>query len=219
MDPEFWLERWRLNEIGFHQTDFNARLIRHWPALNVVKGARVFVPLCGKSRDIVWFAQAGYEVLGVELAARAIETFFQEAAAPYSHRQETRFSIYEGTGVRILCGDFFGLIAADLAGTSAVFDRAALIALPPEMRRHYVEHLLAVLPNRAEILLLTLEYDQTRVAGPPFSVQRSEVESLYGGRCSITRLEAATNDQVPPRFSAQGIEETTESTYRLVKER
>lgn len=218
MDANFWLERWRLNEIGFHQADFNARLIRYWPALNVPAGGTVFVPLCGKSRDMIWLAQAGYRVLGVELAPIAIETFFREAAAPYSHRQQSPLSVYEGMGIRILCGDFFSLGAADLAGISAVFDRGALVALPPEMRRRYVDHLLTVLPNRAEILLLTLEYDQTRVGGPPFSVQRAEVESLYGARCSITRLEAVTSDQVPPRFSAQGIKETGESTYRIVKE-
>jgi thiopurine S-methyltransferase len=216
MDANFWLERWRLNQIGFHQADFNARLIRHWPALNVPKGGTVFVPLCGKSRDMLWFAQAGYRVLGVELASAAIEAFFQDAGAPYVYRQQSPLSWYEGTGIRIGCGNFFDLTTADLAETNAVFDRGALVALPPDMRRRYVDHLLAVLPQRAEILLLTLEYDQTRVGGPPFSVQRVEVESLYGGRCSVTRLEAATTDQVPPHFSAQGIKTTGESTYRII---
>jgi len=219
MDANFWLERWRLNQIGFHQADYNPLLIRHWPALQVPAGGLVFVPLCGKSRDMLWFAQAGYRVVGVELASAAIEAFFKEAAAPYVHRQKLPLSVYEATGVRIFCGNFFELVAADLAGTNAVFDRGALVALPPEMRRLYVDHLLTVLPNRAEILLLTLEYAQTRVGGPPFSVQRAEVETLYGGRCSITRLETATTDQVPPHFLAQGIKSTSESTYRIVKER
>jgi thiopurine S-methyltransferase len=219
MDANFWLERWRLDEIGFHQADYNARLMKHWPALNVPKGGTVFVPLCGKSRDMIWLAQAGHEVLGVELAPVAIEAFFREAAAPYSHRQRSPLSVYEGNGIRILCGDFFDLAAEDLVGTRGVFDRGALVALPPKMRRRYVDHLLTVLPVRTEILLLTLEYDQTRVGGPPFSVQRAEVEALYGGRCSIMQLESVTTDQVPPRFLAQGVIETGDSTYRIVKER
>jgi thiopurine S-methyltransferase len=219
MDADFWLERWRLNEIGFHQANYNARLTTHWPALDVPKGATVFVPLCGKSKDMIWLAQAGHMVLGVELAPIAIETFFREAAAPYSHRQQSPLSVYEGMGIRILCGDFFDLDADHLVGTGGVFDRGALVALPPEMRRRYVDHLLTVLPVRTEILLLTLEYDQTRVGGPPFSVQRAEVESLYGGRCSIMQLESVTTDQVPPRFLAQGVIETGDSTYRIVKER
>lgn len=218
MDRNFWLERWRLNQIGFHQANFNARLIRHWPTLKVPRGGLVFVPLCGKTRDMIWFAQAGYRVLGIELAPAAIEAFFHEASAPYVHRQQLPLSVYEGMGIRILGGDFFDLTAADLAGTNGVFDRGALVALPPEMRRRYVDHLLTVLPSGAEILLLTLEYEQSRVGGPPFSVQREEVEQLYGERCSITRLEAATTDQVSPHFSAQGVTSAGESTYRIVKE-
>ena len=219
MDADFWLERWRLNEIGFHQANYNARLTTHWPALDVPKGATVFVPLCGKSKDMIWLAQAGHKVLGVELSPVAIEAFFQEAAAPYSYRQMSPLSSYEGNGIRILCGDFFDIDADDLVGTGGAFDRGALVALPPAMRRRYVDHLLTVLPVRAEILLLTLEYDQARVGGPPFSVQRAEVESLYGDRCSIVQLESVTTDQVPPRFSAQGVVETADCTYRIVKER
>src|SRR5262245_58779604 len=188
MDADFWHERWRLNEIGFHQADFNARLIRHWPALNVAKGGTVFVPLCGKSRDMWWLAHAGYRVIGVELSSLAIETFFQVARAPYVHRQQSPVSWYEGDGIRIGCGNFFDLTSADLVGTNAVFDRGALVALPGEMRRRYVEHLLNVLPGNVEILLLTLEYDQSRIGGPPFSVLRTEVEALYGSRCSVIRM-------------------------------
>ena len=218
MDANFWLERWRLNQIGFHQTDYNARLIRHWPALDVPKGGTLFVPLCGKSRDMWWLAEAGHRVIGVELSSMAIEAFFEDASAPYVYRQRSPLSWYEGNGIRIGCGNFFDLTAADLVGANGVFDRGALVALPVEMRRRYVDHLLKVVPVHAEILLLTLEYDQTRVGGPPFSVLRTEVESLYADRCAVTRLEAATTDQVPPHFAAQGISSTSESSYRIIKE-
>jgi thiopurine S-methyltransferase len=218
MDHEFWRERWRLGQIGFHQQDYNAHLIRHWPALGVPAGGRVFVPLCGKSRDMLWLANAGYKVLGIELEALAIEAFFGAASAPYSHRQHGRLSMYEGLGVNILCGDFFDVAPDDLVGTQGVFDRGALVALPRETRRRYVDHLLAALPVGARILLLTIEYDQSLVDGPPFSVLRPEVESLYGARCAITRMETATTDQVPPHFQRSGITQAGESSYRIVKE-
>src|SRR6185295_5183115 len=109
MDKEFWLERWRTNQIGFHQADFNARLSQHWPALGVRNGAKVFVPLCGKSRDMLWLAQRGHPVLGIELSQTAIEAFFAEADAPYQRRQSTVLPSFEGNGVSIFCGDFFDL--------------------------------------------------------------------------------------------------------------
>lgn len=219
MDHEFWLERWQTNQIGFHQTEFNAWLLQHWPALGLSAGARVFVPLCGKSRDMLWLAGAGHPVIGVELSSTAIEAFFDEAGAPHSRRQHGRSTFYDGGRIGIYCGDFFELTERELAGTAGVFDRGALIALPPPMRRRYADHLLKILPIGAQSLLLTLEYDQSRVSGPPFSVQRDEVTDLFAARCSIELLEHSPTQDVPPRFHAQGIREAGESAYRIVKER
>lgn len=217
MDHEFWRERWRLNQIGFHQAQFNERLVRYWSTLELPAGGRVFVPLCGKSRDMAWLAGEGHPVSGVELAPQAIKAFFNESSAPYTDRQEGAFTAYEGAGLRIYCGDFFELTSRELDGTVGVFDRGALVALPREMRRRYVEHLLSILPPHTEILLLTIEYDQNLISGPPFSVQSDEVEALFGKRCSIDLLERTLSDRVPAHFLANGIREAGESVYRIVK--
>jgi thiopurine S-methyltransferase len=219
MDHEFWLERWRTNQIGFHQTAFNARLMQHWPALGLATDARVFVPLCGKSRDMLWLAGTGHAVTGVELSSTAVEAFFAEAGAPRSRRQAGPFVFYDGGRIGVYCGDFFALTEREVAGTAGVFDRGALIALPPAMRRRYAEHLLNILPVGAQSLLLTIEYDQDRASGPPFSVQPEEVADLFGARCSVELLDRSPAQEMPPRFQAQGIREAGESTYRIIKER
>ena len=216
MEREFWIERWRLNQIGFHQADYNERLLRHWAALNVPAGARVFVPLCGKSRDMWWLTARGHSVVGVELVPAAAEAFFAEASAPYERRQAGAFVAYEGMNVRILCGDVFDVSADHLAGVRGAFDRGALVALPPPMRRRYVAHVLDILPIGAATLLLTVEYDQRRADGPPFAVHGDEVEALYGARCAIDLLDR-TPAEMPPRFDAVGAR--GESTYRIVKTR
>jgi thiopurine S-methyltransferase len=219
MDHEFWLERWRTNQTGFHQADFNARLIRHWPALGLATDARVFVPLCGKSRDMVWLAGVGHAVTGVELSPTAVEAFFAETTAPHLRRQIGPFTFYDGGRIGVYCGDFFELTEREIDGTAGVFDRGALIALPPPMRRRYADHLLKILPVGAQSLLLTIEYDQERASGPPFSVQPEEVTDLFAARCSIELLERSPTQEMPPRFHAQGIREAGESVYRIIKER
>ena len=218
LEKEFWLDRWRANQIGFHQADFNARLQRHWPSLGVPDGASVFVPLCGKSRDMLWLAGRGHRVIGVELSMLAAEAFFAEASAPHTHRQSGPFTVFENERIAVWCGDFFDLTAGDLREVAAVFDRGALVALPPPMRRRYAEHLLTILPRRARILLLTLEYDQALASGPPFSVQPGEVAQLFAGRCSIDLLERTSTEEMPPRFQAQGIREASETSYLITKE-
>jgi len=219
VERDFWLERWRLGQIGFHQSSVNARLQQFWPTLEIEPDTRVFVPLCGKSGDMWWLAQRGHPVVGVELSTIAIETFFDEAAAPYEVRQQGRFAVYDGKGITILCGDFFALTAADLRDIGAVFDRASLIALPPPMRARYAAHLLDVLPIGVQSLLLTIEYDQSRAAGPPFSVRQEEVEALFTPRCRVDALDRRAVEEVPPRFHAEGIRQVFECSYRLVKER
>ena len=216
MEREFWLERWRLNQIGFHQADYNARLRKHWAGLNVPAGAAVFVPLCGKSRDMWWLAAQGHSVIGTELAPAAVEAFFGEASAPYERRQAARFVAYEGMHVRILCGDVFDLSADDLVDVRGAFDRGGLVALPPPMRRRYAAHLLDILPVGTATLLLTVEYDQSHADGPPFAVHDDEVDALYGARCSVDLLER-TAAEMPPRLDAVG--PRGESTYRIVKTR
>ncbi len=173
---------------------------------------------------MLWLAQQGHPVLGVELSQTAVEAFFAEADAPYQRRQAGLFQSFEGqslegAGIEILCGDFFELMPLDLVGVAGVFDRGSLVALPQEMRHHYAEHLLTILPLGAQILLLTIEYDQSVASGPPFAVHPDEVTALFGARCAVSMLDSAPGEPMPPRFQAQGIRTAGESTYRIVKER
>ena len=183
MEPRFWHDRWETNEIGFHQDDVNPLLLKHWGDLNAASGARVLVPLCGKSRDLTWLAEQGHEAVGVELSEIAAQAFFAEQGLRAQRRETGGFVDYEadcGAGrVRILCGDFFALTAARVGEATAVFDRAALIAMPPAMRPRYAGQLQALLPADAPILLITLGYEEGQVNPPPFRVPREEIEALY----------------------------------------
>lgn len=192
MKHDFWHQRWSEGRIGFHQADFNPYLKKYWQLLSLAGDDRVFVPLCGKSKDMLWLREQGHEVLGVELNSSACEAFFAENGAEPECIQMPGFVVRSVDGVQLLCGDFFSLNAEDLRDVSAVYDRAALIALPPEMRVQYVEYLAQILPRGVQILLITLEFEGE--GGPPFSVQGTEVERLFGAAFEIECLERTQPD-------------------------
>ena len=192
MKHDFWHQRWSEGRIGFHQADFNPYLKKYWQLLSLAGDDRVFVPLCGKSKDMLWLREQGHEVLGVELNSSACGAFFAENEAEPEFSQRPGFVVRSVDGVQLLCGDFFSLNAEDLRDVSAVYDRAALIALPPEMRVQYVEYLAQILPRGVQILLITLEFEGE--GGPPFSVQGTEVERLFGVAFEIECLERTQPD-------------------------
>ena len=217
MQPEFWHDRWERNQIGFHLQEVNPYLRRLWPTLEVAQGSRVLVPLCGKSLDLSWLAAQGYDVLGIELSQTAVEQFFAEQKVVPNIRQQGAFKVYEAGPVRIMCGDIFALSAADVADCSAFYDRAAMIALPVEMRAAYAGRLTQILPNGCKGLLITLDYDQSQMKGPPFSVPYAEVESLL---CPAWSLEVVEQPDVLDqewKFLKGGVTRLVERVYRLNK--
>ncbi len=189
MNPDFWHQRWQENQIGFHQAAPTPLLVEHWPALGVAPGAQVFVPLAGKSLDMLWFAAQGYRVLGVELSQIAVERFFAEHGLQPDIRDTKYGRHYAAGGIAIVNGDAFGLDADALRGCAAVFDRAALIALPPELRVRYANALYAKLPTVCRGLLVTLDYPQHEREGPPFAVPEAEVQSLFARDWTIELLQ------------------------------
>jgi thiopurine S-methyltransferase len=215
MDPDFWHQRWREGRIGFHQDRPTPLLLEHWPALALAPGSQVFVPLAGKSLDLVWLAAQGHRVLGVELSPLAVEQFFAgHGLTPEVH--DSRYGRHYRAGdIELICGDVFGLDAEALPGCAAVYDRAALIALPPELRRRYVRELHAQLPAGCRGLLITLEYPQHEKQGPPFAVLEAEVRELYGRDWAVATLDRHDILAEQPAFAAEGVSMLATVVYRL----
>jgi len=216
MEAEFWHTRWEKSEIGFHQEEINTHLQTFWSELAPQQEITIFVPLCGKTRDMIWLRAEGYDVLGVEVSPIAVEAFFQEHALEPVINTQGDFQRWEVDGLAILCGDYFRLHKKDLARTGAVYDRASLIALPPRMRASYVQQLKAILPPAVQMLLITLEYPQEEMKGPPFSVEEQEVRQLFSADYEITRLCDFDILQENPRFQAKGLTRFNEKVFRLV---
>jgi thiopurine S-methyltransferase len=215
MHPDFWHQRWQDGRIGFHQDRPTPLMLEHWPALGVAPGARVFVPLCGKALDMAWFASQGLRVLGAELSELAVRQFFDEHGLAPGVEERPTGRHYRAGGIEIVCGDAFGLDDALLATCDAVFDRAALIALPAPMRRRYAESLYARLPAGCRGLLVTLEYPAHEKAGPPFPVAEDEVRALYGREWTVRVLERRDILDAQPAFADEGVTRLETVVYRL----
>jgi thiopurine S-methyltransferase len=215
MKKDFWLERWDREEIGFHQNEVNPYLCEYWQELHLARGSMVFVPLCGKSQDMLWLRKQGHQVMGVELSNIAVQAFFKENGYTPHHVTRGKFAHCEADGIRILCGDFFDLSKDDLAKVSAVYDRASLIALPPEMRERYVRRLANILPPATQILLITVDYPQPEMQGPPFSVSSGEVEALYREHAEVRLLAQLDVLAQNPRFQQRGLSRLQENIFLL----
>jgi thiopurine S-methyltransferase len=216
MNTDFWLARWAKHEIGFHQQHVNGYLREYWPQLQIPQGGTVFVPLCGKSLDMRWLRERGYRVLGIEIARNACSEFFEEWKVTPAVTTTAKFERWKAQGVTLLCGDFFALEEGDLPQVDAVFDRAALVALPPPMRRTYAAKLREILPAHVPILLVAPDYDQLEMKGPPFAVPRSEIHELFAG-CEIDELAAVDVTGAPEnaRFRQRGLTKLMERVFRI----
>lgn len=184
MEHDFWRERWQNNQIGFHEKDGNKLLLRHFDAIELPTGSRYFLPLCGKTGDIAQLLIKGYRVVGVELVEKAIIQLFDELGVEPNVSKTGTFKHYSAPDVDVFVGDFFALTAEILGPVDAVYDRAALVAFPPDMRARYTAH-LAKITNRARQMLITFEYDQSDMDGPPFNVHEDEVHAHYAADYEI----------------------------------
>lgn len=206
MQPDYWHSRWREGHIAFHRAEANPLLIEHRAVFT--ECTRVLVPLCGKSVDLEWLIIHGFQVVGVELSELAAQAFFSEQALVPTRREQAGFVVYELGNLAIWVGDFFATNPADLAIFDAVYDDAALIALPPELRRSYVSQIRTLMAPGAKLLLITLQFDAA--GGPPFSVSAEEVRELYAGaseiRCLAT-LDARADNPEPIERGASYVHE------------
>jgi thiopurine S-methyltransferase len=215
VDADFWLQRWNEGRIGFHRDEVMPLLEKHWPGLGVRAGGRVFVPLAGKSLDMHWLAAQGHEVLGAELSPLAVQAFFAEAGLQPAIHADAEGVHHRAGPVDLVLGDVFALSADLLGRMDAVYDRAAIIALPPPMRRRYVAEVYAKLPRGCHGLLITLEYPQAEMGGPPFSVDEAEVRDLFAPGWDVGLLERRDILAQEPRFREDGVSALSTAVYRL----
>lgn len=215
MNTEFWLDNWKNNKIGFHQQAVNPYLTAFWRQLNIPPDSGVFVPLCGKSLDLVWLNRQGHCVIGVEVSELAVSQFFSENGLKYNLSEQDGFYRYKSDRLVLWQGDFLNLRPEHLHDVAAVYDRATLVALPAELRQKYVKHLIGILPAKVKILLVGFEYEQAEMAGPPFSVEEAEVRMLFQANFDIKVLQSQDALENYPAFRDRGLSKLIEKVYLL----
>ena len=217
MEPDFWQQRWQQGRIGFHQDRPTPLLEQYWPEVFAPAGSRVLVPLCGKSLDMLWLAGRGHRVLGVELSAIAVQQFFGEHGMVPRIHESASGTHYASGPIEIVLGDAFALDDGLLAGCQAIYDRAALIALPPPMRLQYAYRVYARMAPGTRALVVDLEYPQAEKDGPPFSVGADEIHTLFGERWDIDLLERREILDGQPAFREEGVTALHTSAWRMLK--
>ncbi|CAH7323747.1 Thiopurine S-methyltransferase [Vibrio chagasii] len=214
-NPEFWHNKWAANQIGFHLEDVNPLLVEFWKATDPSYEKSVFVPLCGKSEDLIWLASKHEDVQGVELSQIAVRAFFSEHFyTPTVTQINGQHELYQFDELSVYTGDYF---TAPIQPVDIIYDRASLVALPAELRVQYVERLKQLLKPGGKILLVTLDYDQDEMAGPPFSVPKLEIDQLFAGY-KITLLNQDIADHEHPKIAKKGLSRFSEEVYLIESE-
>lgn len=203
MDPDFWKERWAAGRIGFHEGTTNALLEQHVDQLGESK--RVLVPLCGKTEDMAFLASRGHEVVGIELVEDAARAFFEEHRLAPEIGGDAVLRRYHAASVTILVGDLFACTRAEVGDVNALYDRAAIVALPAELRARYVPHVRSLLAPGSRGLIITFVYDPSKMNGPPFSVPESELRRLYGSPGATLETLAPLEGRPDPRGRFQDL--------------
>ena len=207
MESEDWLDRWENGRTGWHEVDGNAGLKSHW---NIDIGS-VLVPLCGKSPDLLWLASRGHDVVGIELAEKAIREFFTEQDLNYFKVDGEAMPTFraESLPLTIVCGDYFEFSGGPF---DALYDRGSIVAIDPAIRSDYVRQTKALLKPHASLLVITLEYDQDVVNGPPFSLLADELRDYWQ---DLERVEVTDDiNNCPPKFRAAGLTDIAEVVWR-----
>jgi len=189
MEASFWHQKWERGDIAFHESEANLFLVEHFEKLNPAKGSRVFLPLCGKTRDIAWLLAHDYRVVGAELSELAVNELFKELGLEPEISKVEKLARYSAKDIDLLVGDIFDVSAEFLGPVNAIYDRAALVALPADVREQYTSHLMNI-TDTAPQLLITYEYDQRLIDGPPFSVNADEVKRHYGVAYQLKSVES-----------------------------
>ena len=212
INNEFWLKKWDDGIIGFHKTSVNEKLSGFFNEVQDESTKRVYVPLCGKSIDMVWLAQQGLQVVGSEIAELAIRQFFSENEIPFE-QDGHRFSSEQ---IVIENNDFYAFDPRTVGPIDAIYDRAAMVAMPTQRHAEYADRLLEILRPGGSILLVTFDYNQEQMSGPPFSIPEKHVlEHFHKGK--ITKLFHQSILETEPKFQSRGLDRLTETVWRIQK--
>ena len=214
MEKQFWEEKWEAQELGFHLSFVHPILKRNLAAFDLPAGATVFLPLCGKALDIGWLLDQGLRVVGVKLSELAVSQLFESLGVRPDVSPWGDGRMWRHGALTVFQGDFFALTTDDPGDVAMVYDRAALVALPAAMRERYAAH-LATVTARAPQLLITFEYDQNRMDGPPFSVTAEDVKRLYGSSHVLECLSRKDVIDNQPAFRERGLDRFEEIAWRL----
>lgn len=214
MESSFWKEVWNEGQIGFHQSEINKNLKRF--AQKFKDRSTVLVPLCGKSKDMCYLTEQGHKVHGVEIVEKAIIEFKEENPAYWTHSTASEFEKFSSSEIDLYLGDFHRFSKLDM-NYESIFDRASMIALPPEMRKVHAKELSTLTKKSGNILLITLEYPQEKVAGPPFSVPKYEVENLFEHEFHIEEIAHESTKNIGSKFINAGINKVEQRVYWLTK--
>jgi len=215
-DHSFWHNKWEKNEIGFHLQNFHPLLEKY--SEQIFSGhTDIFVPLCGKTADLRYLSRLDKKVVGVELSEIAAKAFYQEQFEilnPVSKTTDKKmFQRYSEQNVQILVGDYFSLNSSLLNNATGIYDRAALVALPEDMRKLYVEQIKNICPT-ASMLLIALDYEQSKMSGPPFSVVPQEINQLFSF-AKIKQLSRKNIIDKEPKFISKGLTSFYQTAYHI----
>ncbi|WP_445946478.1 thiopurine S-methyltransferase [Shewanella sp.] len=215
MEPNFWHDKWHQQLIGFHQPQVNQLLLTHWQQLDIPSQGQVFVPLCGKSLDMCYLAELGHNVLGCELNLSAVEQFYVENQLTVTSQTLAEHKLFNCEQIQIWQGDIFTLAAQTTQNISGFYDRAALIAWPESLRLGYVKQLATLIPKGCTGLLVTLDYPQETLQGPPFAVSPTWIEVHMSEYFEIRLLACHDVLEDNPRFVKKAVPWLNEAAYQL----
>jgi thiopurine S-methyltransferase len=214
---KFWLQRWQEGDVGWHHQEINPHLLSFWHRLGIEPDSRVFVPLCGKSRDMIWLAQQGYSIVGVEISEIAVEEFLSEQGLTANSSNLGPFKLFQAEDYQLMCGDLFQLKPHHIKQIDAVYDRASLVALDASYRQAYAALLADILPAGCSVLLVSMDYPQDEMNGPPYAVTDKEVHELFAANFKVNHLHSLDLLKDTQRYSDKGLSRLSEHIYMLQK--
>jgi len=214
-EHNYWLKRWQENNTAFNQDSVNPLLVKYFNDFALQPKSNVLVPLCGKSIDMLWLSQQAHQVIGVELSEIACETFFKTHDLDFEKTELDHHARYQGENITLLAGDFFQLTKTMLEPIDLIYDRAALIALPEKTRQQYAEKLIALSEGYTKILLISIDYDQSEMAGPPFSNPLDTIQKLYGQQFDVKLLERQPKFPVSSHLQEKGLKRADDLAIKL----